>query len=129
MVITFSLILLAMYLRWVPRWLDLRAAEAAMAAAQSSAFPFHGIARVATGVALLSAVAWIALAVLIFLKRSRDLLGLLLAVSFLSLGVMLTDLPVLVYMAREDAWAPLPATVFFSRTLFRSATKRMWWRS
>lgn len=117
--IGFALVLLFMYLRWVPRWLELRAVEAATAAGLGGGdFPYAGASRVATTAALISAAAWFALSVLIFLKRSRDLLGLLLALTFLSLGVMLTDLPVIVYMVRADPWAPLPATVFLIANAF-----------
>ena len=107
-----------MYLRWVPRWLDLRAAEAASAAAAGGAFPYLAVSRIATSAALLSAAAWISVSVLIFLKRSRDLLGLLLALTFLTLGVMLTDLAVIVPMARADPWAPLPAALFLVANAF-----------
>ena len=104
-----------MYLRWVPRWLDLRAAEAIAAATlHGDGFPYLAVSRVATTAALLSAATWFALGALIFLKRSRDLLGLLLALSFVSLGVMMTDLAVIVPMARADPWAPAPAVVFLA---------------
>jgi class 3 adenylate cyclase len=117
-VVVFTVVLLVMYLRWVPRWLDLRAAEAADAARSGDGFPYFAASRIATTAALLSAAAWAALGALIFLKRSRDLLGLLLAVTFVTLGVMLTDLPVIVYMARADLWAPMPATVFLMANAF-----------
>lgn len=113
----FAALLLVMYLRWVPRWLDLRAAEAA-AAALGGGSAYSVASRIATTAALASAAAWAALGVLIFLKRSRDLLGVLLAVTFVTLGVMLTDLPVIVYMSRVDAWAPLPATAFLLANMF-----------
>jgi class 3 adenylate cyclase len=117
-VVVFTVVLLVMYLRWVPRWLDLRAAEAADAARSGDGFAYFAASRIATTAALLSAAAWAALGALIFLKRSRDLQGALLAVSFVSLGVMMTDIAVIVPMARTDAWAPWPAVVFLVANAF-----------
>jgi class 3 adenylate cyclase len=114
----FALVLLVMYLRWLPRWLDVRAAEATTAALGGGYFPYIAASRVATGAAVLSAAVWLGMAVFVFFKRSRDLLGIGLALSFLSIGVLLTDLPVIVYMAREDPWAPVPATVFLIANAF-----------
>lgn len=111
-----ALILLVMYLRWVPSWFAMRASEAATFGTGNALY--DAASRIAIAAALLSAVAWFVLAALIFAKRSRDLYGIVLALTFLSLGVMLTDLPVIIYMAREDSWAPLPAIVFLIANSF-----------
>ena len=83
---------LLLFLRGVPPWLERnaeRARQASDAAGGNSLFePF---AIVVSWIGLVSAVAWCALAALILWKRSRDLLGISLAVGFLALGLILAD--------------------------------------
>jgi len=111
LIVVYAFLLLLIYLRWLPRWLQDETAMASSAAGLSGGdFPFKGIALAAAAVAILAGLAWMALAVLIFLRRSRDLFGLLLAVSFLSFGVIFTGFRI-IGMERADPWGPWPLVV------------------
>lgn len=110
----YGLLVVVVYLRWLPRWLQDQAAMAAGAARISGgAFPYRAVALTGAGVAIIAALAWIALAVLVFVRRSRDVFGLILAASFLSFGILFTDIGGIIEMERTDPWAPWPAAVLF----------------
>jgi len=111
-VVAYALLAMLMYVRWLPRWLHDQVAAATSAAKLSGAsFPYTDVALAADGIAILSSVAWMVLAAFVFVRRSHDLFGLLLSVSFLSFGIMLTDVDVIVGMVRTDPWAPWPVVV------------------
>src|SRR6266516_1741743 len=108
----FATLVLIMYARWLAHWLDLRLAAARHAArlpGGSSSYP--EIAALAAVAAIGQAVAWGVLAGFVFWRRSRDLFGIFVAASFLSVGVMCTDLPVIVGEMRSDSWAPWSVAV------------------
>lgn len=111
-VAVYGSLLVLVYLRWLPRWIrDQLAIGASAGGLSGGGFAYRAVALAAAGIAILSALAWIALAVLVFLRRSRDLFGLLLAASFLSIGIVMTDLGGIVTMERTDSWAPWPAAI------------------
>lgn len=110
-VVVYALLAMVMYLRWLPRWLQNHLAAATSAADLDGTFPYTDVALTADAIAILSSVAWMVLAALVFLRRSHDLFGLLLSVSFFSFAVILTDVDVIVPMSRTDSWAPWPVAV------------------
>lgn len=75
----------------------------------------HEQAVIATLLSAAAAASWIALAGLVFFRRSRDLLGLLLSASFLSYGIVMgtfVDTNGLIANGRSNPWAPpWPATI------------------
>lgn len=102
-VVVYALLAVLVYLRWLPRWLHDQAAAATGAAKLSTgAFPYTELALAAAGVAIVAALAWIALAVLVFMRRSHDLFGLLLSASFLSFGILFTNIGGIIEMERTD---------------------------
>ena len=108
----FAALALIIYAHWLTHWLDLRLAEARHAArlpGGSSSYP--EIAVAAAVVAIVQAVAWGVLAGFVFWRRSRDLFGIFIGASFLSVGIMCTDLPVIVGQMRSDSWAPWSVAV------------------
>jgi class 3 adenylate cyclase len=103
----FAGLALAVYAHWLPGWLDLHMAAARHAAGLPGGSPFFpGFAIGAAVAAIVQAVAWGVLAGFVFWRRSRDLLGIFLAAGFLSLGILFTDIDVIVAMMRSDSWAP-----------------------
>lgn len=83
---------LLLFLRGVPPWLERNAERARQASDAVGGNPaFEPFALAVSAIGLASAVVWCALAVLILWKRSRDLLGILLAVGYLALGLILAD--------------------------------------
>jgi|GEM_PF-5787820 len=122
-VVGYAFVLLLVYLRWLPGWLNEQSAMAATAARFSGGgFPYTEVALAAAGVAILSALAWTVLAVLVFWRRTGDLFGLLLSASFLSSGILFTDFGGMMGMLQTDPWAPWPATVL----LLASALSLPW---
>lgn len=75
----------------------------------------HEQALIATVLSAAAAVSWTALAALVFVRRSRDLLWLLLSASFLSYGIVVgtfVDTNGLIAAGRSNPWAPpWPATI------------------
>lgn len=114
-VAAYATLAVLVYLRWLPTWLreQISAADSA-ARISGGVFPYRALTLAADGIAILAALAWIGLAVLVFLRRSRDLLGLLLAVGFLSFGVVMgtfTSTGAVIAMGRANPGPPWPATV------------------
>jgi class 3 adenylate cyclase len=97
--VVYGLLAMAVYLQWLPHWLQAQTGPALAAALAS----------------MLAAAAWIALAVLVFARRSHDLLGLFLSAGFLSFGLVMgtfTDTGGLIAAGQSHPWAPpWPATV------------------
>ena len=115
-VAVYAALAVLVYLRWLPTWLQHEASMAASEARLSNTvFPYSELALTAAAVAIVAALAWIALAILVFLRRSRDVLGLFLAAGFLSFGVVMgtfTDTGGVIALGRSNPWAPpWPATV------------------
>jgi class 3 adenylate cyclase len=98
----FGLLAIVVYLRSIPGWLQTQAVlgTPAIAAAVLSMVAF---------------IAWITLAVLVFLRRSRDFFGLLLVTGFLSFALVMgtfTQISGLIGEGRTNPWAaPWPATI------------------
>ena len=109
--VVYSFLLLLVFVRWLPRWFQDQAAVASTAARTSGGdFPYTAVASAVIAVALVAGLAWMALAVLVFLRRSRDLFGLLLSASFLSFGVIFTGFRI-IGMERSDPWGLWPLGV------------------
>jgi len=105
--LVFAVLALVMYARWLPRWLDLRLGDARHAAGLPGGSSFYPEIAIAAAVAaIVASLAWGILAGLVFLRRSRDLLGIFIAAGLVSMGIMFTDIDVIVYMMRSDSWAP-----------------------
>jgi hypothetical protein len=112
----YGLLAVFIYLRSIPGWVSGELASATAAAGSSGGSDGYGAAAlVAAGMSVLSAFAWIVLAALVFLRRSRDLLGLLLSSGFLSFGIVMgtfIDYGSLVAAGQMHPSAPpWPATV------------------
>jgi class 3 adenylate cyclase len=117
--LVFAVLALIMYARWLPRWLDLRLAVARHAASLSGGSSFYPeIAFAAAVAAIVAALAWGVLAGFVFWRRSRDLFGIVIAVGFLSVGIMFTDINVIVAMMRSDSWAPWSLAVILLANAF-----------
>jgi class 3 adenylate cyclase len=111
-VLLFAALALLMYVRWLPRWLQVQVAGASSAARLGGGhFPYQTVIYGVAAVAILSSVAWMILAGLVFYRRSHDLYGLFLSASFFSFGIMFTDIDVMMPMSRSDPWAPWPAVI------------------
>jgi class 3 adenylate cyclase len=105
--LVFAVLALVMYARWLPRWLDLGLAVARHAARLPGGSSFYPEIAIAAAVAaIVAALAWGVLAGFVFWRRSRDLFGTFIAAGFLSMGIMFTDIDVIVAMMRSDSWAP-----------------------
>lgn len=111
-VAVYGSLLVLVYLRWLPRWIrDELAIGASAGGLSGGGFAYRAVPLAAAGIAILATLAWIGLAVLVFLRRSRDLFGLLLSASFLSIGIVTTDLGGIVTMERSDSWGAWPAAI------------------
>lgn len=102
LVAIFGLLVIIVYLRWLPGWLQGQAA--------------HGTpAIVAAALSVVAWLAWTALAGLVFVRRSRDPFGLVLASGFLSFAVIMgtfTEVNGIIAQGRTNPWAaPWPATI------------------
>jgi len=105
--LVFAVLAIVTYARWLPRWLDLRLADARHAAGLPGGSSFSPEIAIAAAIAaIVASLAWGILAALVFLRRSRDLLGIFIAAGLLSMGIMFTDIDVIVGMMRSDSWAP-----------------------
>ncbi len=102
MVASFGLLAIFVYLRWLPGWLQSQAALGALA-------------TVAAGLTVVAFLAWTALAVLVFLRRSRDLFGLILSTGFVCFAVIIgtfAQVNGIIHHGQLHPWsAPWPATV------------------
>ncbi len=102
LVALFGVLAIIIYLRWLPGWLESQAALGAPAIS-------------AAALSVVAFIAWIALALLVFVRRSRDLFGLVLASGFLSFAVVMgtfTQITGIILEGRANPWAPpWPATV------------------
>lgn len=103
----FAVLLLIVYAHWLPHWLDLRLAAARHAATLPGGSPFYPQIAIGAAVAAIAqAVAWGILAGFVFWRRSHDLFGIVIAAAFLSLGIIFTDVDVIIAMMGADSWAP-----------------------
>lgn len=106
----YVLLAVFIYLRSIPGWVSGQLASATAAAGSSGGTGgYRAAALVATGISILSAFTWIVLAGLVFLRRSRDPLGLFLSSGFLSFGIVMgtfIDYGSLVAAGKLNPWAP-----------------------
>jgi class 3 adenylate cyclase len=102
------------YARWLPRWIDVRLDDAnATAGLLGDGLPYVGATWAAALVGVASAAIWCLVGLLIALRRSRDLFGLFLFASFVSTGLLTTDLARILPMQRGDPWAAFQTPVLY----------------
>ena len=117
--LVFAMLALVAYAHWLPRWLDLGLVVARHAARLPGGSPFYPEIAIAAAVAaIVASLAWGILAGFMFWRRSRDLCGIFIAVGFLSVGIMFTDIDVIVAMMRSDSWAPWSLAVILLANAF-----------
>ena len=106
----YGLLAVFIYLRSIPGLVSSQLASATAAAGSSAGTDgYRAAALVAAGISVLSAFAWIVLAALVFLRRSRDLLGIFLSSGFLSFGIVMgtfIDYGSLVAAGKMNPWVP-----------------------
>lgn len=105
--VAFVAIAIALFVRGVPYWFDRTLGRARELFGSG---PYEGLVVAVNTVGLISAAVWCALAVLILLRRSRDLLGILLALGFVSLGLILADPSAVMFLGSDD---PIVAVVIW----------------
>ncbi len=114
-VIGFAIPFAVAYARWVLRWIEARRQDAD---AFGDPFgPLQWATAASIALALLAVLVWWALAALVFVRRSRDGLGLLLALAFFCFGPGLTDPATYSRLAREDDW-PWVAAILLAGNIF-----------
>src|SRR6266550_7062902 len=117
--LVFSVLALVVYARWLQRWLDLSLAAARNAASLSGGSSYYPkVAITAAVAAIVSGLAWGVLAGFVFWRRSRDLFGIFIAIGFLSVGIMFTDIGGIVEMMRSDSLAPWSLAVILLANAF-----------
>jgi class 3 adenylate cyclase len=117
--LVFAVLALVVYAHWLPHWLGLRLAVARHAATLPGGSSFYP--QVATGAAVAAiaqALAWGVLAGFVFWRRSRDLFGIFIAAGFLSMGIIFTDVDVIIAMMGSDSWAPWSLAVILLANAF-----------
>jgi class 3 adenylate cyclase len=114
--VSFALVELWMYFRWLPRWLDLRLSQAAQTVdLLHDGRPYAAAVWAAAFIGMLALTGWCATAGLILWRRSNDLFGILLFLCFVSAGVIgSTDVFEILRLQRTDPWAPIPAYVMYT---------------
>lgn len=118
--IGFVLLELLIYFRWLPRWLDLRLGQAeSTTILLGSSLPYAEAVWAAAFVGMVALSVWCSTALLILWRRSGDLFGVLLFVSFVSAGVIgSTDVFEILRLQRTDSWAPFPGYVMYTANAF-----------
>jgi len=114
--VAFVVVELLLYFRWLPRWLDLRLAQAARTSfLLGDNLPYAGAVWAAAALGMVAMSAWCAMAFLILWRRSRDLFGILLFVGFASAGVIeSTDVVEIIRLQQRDPWAaPFPLLIMY----------------
>jgi class 3 adenylate cyclase len=106
------------YLRWLPRWFDVRLGQADAAAAANDGIPYAALAVAAIVVALFATAAWWSLGALVLLRRSGDLLGNVLVVTTFAVGIIATDFLLILPMQRTDSWAAFQVPVMYLANAF-----------
>lgn len=87
-VVAFVVLLLYVYFRWLPQWMDDRLTQALTAQIKAgSALPYVGAVWAAGVIGMVCVSSWTAIAFIILWRRSRDLFGILLVACFVSVGV------------------------------------------
>lgn len=107
--VAFVVLLLYVYFRWLPQWMEgrLNQALAAQMKAESS-LPYVGVVWIAGVIGMICVSSWCAIAFIILWKRSRDLFGIHLFVCFASVGVFnSTDIAAFLGQHARDPTAPL----------------------
>lgn len=105
----FAVFLLYVYFRWLPQWVDARLSQALAAQMKvGSSLPYARAVWAAGVIGLVCVSSWCAIAFIILWKRSRDLFGIFLFVSFVSIGVFnSTNIPAFMRQHALDQAAPL----------------------
>jgi len=120
-VVGFAIPFMFAFARWVGRWVEMRDRD--VGAFGDATGLLHWAVAASVALALLAVLVWWSLAVLVFARRSRDGLGLLLALAFFCFGPCLTDPSTYSRIARADDWAfvapiLLAANIFVMPWLF-----------
>ncbi|MDM0047571.1 adenylate/guanylate cyclase domain-containing protein [Variovorax sp. J22R115] len=107
--VAFVVLLLYVYFRWLPQWMDGRLTQALAAQIKAeSALPYAAAVWAAGVIGMVCVSSWSAIAFIILWKRSRDLFGILLFVSFASVGVFnSTDIAAFLAQHSRGPAAPL----------------------
>ncbi|NDZ17830.1 adenylate/guanylate cyclase domain-containing protein [Variovorax sp. WS11] len=107
--VAFVVLVLYVYFRWLPQWMDGRLTQALAAQMKAgSALPYVGAVWAAGVMGMVCVSSWCAIAFIILWKRSRDRFGILLVVCFVSIGVFnSTDITAFVGQHVRDPTAPL----------------------
>lgn len=105
--VVFVILVLLVYFRWVPQWMDGRMSQALAAQTRTgSALTYVAAVWAAGVIAMVCVSSWSAIALIILWKRSRDRFGVLLFVCYVSIGVInSTDFTALMghYSGNPDA--------------------------
>jgi len=114
--VVYVVLLLIAYVRWIPRWIDFRLSQAIETEALlADRGPYVALTWAAVVAALLAAIVWFAFAALIESRRSHDLFGNFLFVSFVAVGVVAaTDVDVILPMQRGDSWPQFQLPLLFA---------------
>ena len=104
-VVLYATLAVIAYVRWLPRWIDLRLDTAiSTVAVGATSLPLVQVTWLSIIVAIASTTVWCAVALLIELRRSRDLFGNILFASLVSFAVIVaTDVDVILPMQRSDS--------------------------
>lgn len=105
----YAVLAVFVYVYWLPGWIAHEAGLARHAAQAGGAYPYVELGYAAVGATILAAFAWFALGTLVFLRRSRDLFGLVLVLGFLSFGFVMgtfDDTGSVIALSQPHWWAP-----------------------
>jgi hypothetical protein len=101
-VLVIALALVPIFVRWLLHWIDARHVFAESFPEYAGSLPLALAVNGSIALALVGIAMWWLLATLVFLRRSRDLLGNLLAISFLCFGGVVVDSSRFTSIARAD---------------------------
>jgi len=100
--VAFVILLLLVYFRWLPQWIDLRLSQAQAAGTNGGSNVSYTAAVWAVAMlGMICLASWCAIAVIVLWKRSRDRFGILLFIGFASIGVM-NSLDVTAFMRMHE---------------------------
>lgn len=116
-IVAFAVLFTFAYAHWLARWIEIRQAAANALPLSVSSDALHLATTISIVIAIAAVLAWWIVAGLIFVRRSRDLLGLYFAMAFFFFGPCLTDPNLFTIVARQDDIAILPAVMLLANSL------------
>ena len=119
--IGFIAITVAVYAHLLPDWANLRLADARASSGPDAAL-VEALAWVGIATTILAAIGWTAAGLFILWRRSRDLFGILLAMGWVSFGLITDPTVFAPAIARSDSWAPFSVDVFLIADVFAVAS-------